>query len=190
MEFWIFVLSVAALILIYPYARAFFKRLSLRSKLLRLCKEKEYNLIPNKVFWFFGGSEGKDCDFYVETPADIYSVKLFGMKKKWSVLYLLEGGEYMIRNYIAAISFSGQGLRFPIDSKPQKLPGYNFRINFKSEWDIKTPHNILLINPVCHDIMRRSKNGKEARVGAGEAFDGMEIYPLTRFLGELESKNE
>lgn len=96
----------------------------------------------------------------------------------------------MIRKFIAAISFGGQGVRFPIDSKSQKLPGYNFRINFKSEWDIKTPHNILLINPVCHDIMRRSKNGKEARVGAGETFNGMEIYPLTRFLGELEAKNE
>ena len=190
MKFWIFVLSVVALFLIYPYIRAFFKRLILCSKLLRLCKKKEYSLIPNKALWFFGGNREKDCDFYVETPTDIYSVKLFGMKKKWSVLYLLEGGEYMIRNYIATISFCGQGMLFPIDSKPQKLPGYNFRLNFKSEWDIKTPHNILLINPVCHDIMRRSKNGKEERVGAGEAFSGIEIYPLARFLGELESKNE
>ena len=190
MGFWIFVFSVAALFLIYPYIRVFFKRLVLQTKLLRLCKNKKYNLIHNSIFWFFGGKKGTACDFYIETPDEIYSVKLFGMKKKWSVLYLLEGGEYMIRKFIAAISFGGQCVRFPIDSKSQKLPGYNFRINFKSEWDIKTPHNILLINPVCHDIMRRSKNGKEARVGAGETFNGMEIYPLTRFLGELEAKNE
>ncbi len=189
MDFWILVLSVAVLILLYPYARIFFKRLSLCSKIVLLCKKKKYNLIKTKAFWFFGGKKGTSCDFYIETPAEIFSVKLFGWKNKWSMLLLHDSGDYSVRKFIILFS-AGQSIRNPIDLPPHSLPFYNFRTDFRGEWDLKTPRNILLIHPVGFEIHRRSQNGREKIIGAGETWRGMQVYSLARFLGELESKNE
>ncbi len=189
MDFWIPVLSVAALIFAYPYVRVFAKRLSLKAKIMRLCKANNYHFIRNRAFWFLGGKKGSSCDFYIETPTEIYSVKLLGMKKKWSMLLLHENGDYSIRKFIMLL-FAGQTIHFPIESSPCPLPAYNFRKDFNNDWDIKTPHNILLVNPVGFDIRRRSQNGREKIIGAGETWRDIQVYSLARFLGELESKNE
>lgn len=130
------------------------------------------------------------CDFYVETPTEVYAVKLFGMKKKTAELIFKQNGEYFERHYLALISNNGGGVRFPMEKKPKKLPDYDFRHRYRMEWEIKSPHNVLLINPVCREIHRQVQHGVEKLLGAGDVVNGMEIYSLSRFLGELEKNDD
>ena len=187
MEFWHIGVGVCALIILYPYIRCFFKRLICTSKIKKVVQNKGYNLHATHLFWFLGSKHGKKCDLYIETANEVFAVKLFGMPRRFSILVLKENGEYFIRNFIALISSIGQGIRFPIDSKPKPMPVYDFRYKYRDEWEIKTPRRVLLVNPVSMEFKRQPHHGGEVTVGAGEIVNGMEIDSLPRLLGDLES---
>ena len=186
MDFWIFIVCSAGVIVGFPYIRCFLKRLICMRKIKTLCRNKGYKTYPAHPFWFLGNKYGKKCDLYIETANEMFSVKLFGMPKKWAVLILKENGEYFIRNFIALISSIGQRICFPIDSKPKPMPVYDFRYKYRDEWEIKTPHNVLLVHPVSMEIRLQPNFSSEVIVGAGDVVNGMEIQSLSRFLGELE----
>jgi hypothetical protein len=186
MDFWIFILCAAVVITGFPYIRCFFKRLKCVYKIKRLCRNKNYKIHATHPLWFLGSKHTKKCDLYIETANEVFAVKLFGMPKRFSILVLKENGEYFIRNFIALISSIGQGIRFPIDSKPKPMPVYDFRYKYRDEWEIKTPHNVLLVNPVSMEVRLQPNFGSEVIVGAGDVVNGMEIQSLSRFLGELE----
>ena len=78
MEVFLFILSVVLVINLYPYLRTGVKRVLMVGKLKKFCRENEYMLIPVGRFWMFAHRLGKNCDFYIETPDTVYSVKLFG----------------------------------------------------------------------------------------------------------------
>lgn len=168
------------------YVRCFFKRLICRSKINKICKRKGYQLHATHACWFFGKKHSKKCDLYIETKNEIFSIKLFGMPKRSAVLIIKENGEYFVRSFMALISY-GAALRSPIDGKAKTMPVYDFRYKYKDEWEIKTPRNILLVNPVSMEIRRQPQHGDEVIVGAGDIVNGMEIHSLPRLLGDLES---
>lgn len=183
MDFWIALLGIVALIFAYPYIRCFFKRLICAQKLIKICRKKRYFLSKTHLFWFLGGKHSERCDCYIETPTEVFAVKLFGVKRRLTVLMLKTNGEYFIRSFIAF----GTGAHIALNSKSRALPRYNFRYSYKDEWEIKTPRNIFLVNPAAMEIRRKPDNGPETIIGAGETVNGMEISTLSRFLGELES---
>ena len=187
MEFWYALIGIVAIIVFFPYIRCFFKRLKCANKIKRLCQNKNYKIHATHPLWFLGSKHTKKCDFYIETANEVFAVKLFGMPRRFSVLVLKENGEYFIRNFIALISSIGQGIRFPIDSKPKPMPVYDFRYKYRDEWEIKTPRRVLLVNPVSMEFKRQPHHGGEVTVGAGEIVNGMEIDSLPRLLGDLES---
>ena len=187
MEFWYALIGIVALIVFFPYIRCFFKRLACAGKIKKLCRKKGYEMHAAPPLWFLGGKHGAKCDLYVETANEVFAVKLFGMPRRFSILVLKENGEYFIRNFIALISSMGQGIRFPIDSKPKPMPVYDFRYKYRDEWEIKTPRRVLLVNPVSMEFKRQPHHGSEVTVGAGEIVNGMEIDSLPRLLGDLES---
>ncbi len=186
MTFWFLLAGVISIIIAIPYFRFVFKRIKCARELKAVCKKRGYRFIKGSALWLFGGKYGRKCDLYIETPNEIYSVKLFGMKKRRSVLLLWEDGRYSVRNFIAVISF-GTAIQYPIDSKAKNLPAYDFRYRFKEEWEIKTPHNILLVNPVSIEFRRKKPSGAEALLGDGETVNGMRVCSLPRFLSELEN---
>ena len=187
MDFWYVLIGFVAIIALIPYIRCFFKRLKCAYKIKKLCRTKGYKIYAMHLFWFFGSKRGKKCDLYIETANEVFAVKLFGMPRRFSILVLKENGEYFIRNFIALISSIGQGIRFPIDSKPKPMPVYDFRYKYRDEWEIKTPRRVLLVNPVSMEFKRQPHHGGEVTVGAGEIVNGMEIDSLPRLLGDLES---
>ena len=186
MTFWFLLAGVISIIIAIPYFRFVFKRIKCACLIKKVCKKRKFRSFAVKPLWFFGCKYGKNCDVYIETPNGIYSVKLFEMKKRKSVLLLWSDGRYSVRNFIAVISF-GTAIQYPIDSKAKKLPAYNFRCKFREEWETKTPHSILLVNPVSMEFRRKKQSGEENIIGDGAAVNGMRICSLPRLISELEN---
>lgn len=185
MKFWLILITIIAIIIGYPYIRCFFKRLRLRRRIVRTCEEKGCRLHPTHRLWWLGHKRGSSCDFYIETPSRILSIKLFGLRRHRDVLIFTSDRKWFIRRFLAFVSNIGTSLRLPVESKTLALSDYDFRRDFHLDWEIKTPNNILLIHPTCHEIRRRVSNGTEVIIGAGDTVDGMAIYSLSRFLGLL-----
>jgi len=182
MDFWIFILCAAVVITGFPYIRCFIKRIICAVKLTYVCKKKHYVLHKTNPLWFLGHKYSPKCDCYIETPNSLYSVKLFGVSRHSSILLFKEDGTYFIRRHLYILPFVG----YTFDSKPRTLPVYNFRYRFAQDWEIKTPHNVLLVNPVSMEVRLQPNFGPEVIIGAGDVVNGTEIQPLARFLGELE----
>lgn len=186
MEFWIIVAAAAALIFGYPYIRCFFKRLILAAKLKAVCRRHGFGLYGTHFLWFFGVRRGRSCDFRIETKEEILSVKLFGASRRATILLFTEDGKYFVRSFIAFVGVSSY-FRNSIDGIMRKTVPYDFRRGFRDEWEIKSPKNILLVNPVCHEIRWKARNGAEKILGAGEPVNGAEIYSLANLTGYLEA---
>ncbi len=186
MEFWYTLIGIAALIVLLPYIRCFFKRLSCMRKIHKVCRNKGYKMHAAHQFWFLGSRHSKKCDLYIETENEVFAIKLFGMLRRRTILIFKENGEYFIRSFIAFAPY-GLPIRFPIDSKSKQLPLYDFRYKYQQSWEIKTPRHILLVNPVSMEFKRQPQYSREMTVGAGENVNGMEIDSLPRLLGDLES---
>ena len=173
--------GMIALILVYPYLRCFWKRLLCFVKVKRFCKKMNYNLYGTHCFWFLGSKYNRACDFYVETPDEVYAVKLFAVLRRTSMLIFREEGTYFFRRFLGVL-----WIPFWWNTKLKPLIGYSFRYQYKAEWMRKTTHNILLVNPIAMDIFRQAKNGYEDAVGLGDEIFGMKLYSLSRFLETLE----
>ena len=186
MDFWYALIGIVTFVAFFPYIRCFFKRLKCAGKIKSLCHSKGYKIHATHPLWFLGSKQAKKCDLYIETANEVFAIKLFGMPRRMSVLVLKENGEYFIRSFIALISYGGV-IRFPINGKPKPMPDYDFRYKYKNEWEIKTPRNVLLVNPVSMEFRRQPHHGSEVIVGAGDIVNGMEIDSLPRLLGDLES---
>jgi hypothetical protein len=186
MDFWYALIGIIAFIVLFPYIRCVFKRLTCMGKIKKLCRRKGYQTHETHPFWFLGNKHQKKCDLYIETANEVFAIKLFGMPRRRTVLLFKQNGEYFIRSFIAFASY-GSVMRFPMNGNPKAMPAYDFRYKYKDDWEIKTPRHILLVNPVSMEFRHQSQNGHETIVGAGELVNGMEIHSLPRLLGELES---
>ena len=185
MEFWILLIGIVTLVVLFPYIRCLIIRLSGIGKIKKVCKIKGYILYPTHKFWCLGSKRSLKCDIYIETENDVFSIKLFGMPRKRSVLIINENQEYIIRNYIVVFSYS-PGVREPFDSKPKQMPAYDFRYKFKNEWESKALHNVLLVNPAPMEFIRRPKNGGDVPIGSGDMVDGTQIYCTSFFIEYLK----
>lgn len=174
------------LIIFFPSLRLMIKRIGLSSKIRKVCRKHCFNVIPTHKLWYLGRRTSDFCDIYIETKYEILAIKLFSVTKKNSILIFDENGSYINRKRrpITLGSFAN------VDSSAKRIPDYNFRYNYDSRWEIKTPKNILLINPVCNEILYRKRNGIEYILGSGDVVNGMYIYPLSRFVGLLEHIND
>lgn len=184
MKFWLIVGCVVLLYLLYPIFRCFVKRMIGAAKLTRACRKMNYQLYKTHPLWFLGNKNGKACDFYLETPDCVYSVKLFGVPKYHTMLVFKANGDYFIRNHLAFVAWASF-VKYDLNGKPKSLPKYDFRCGYREEWEIKTPRNILLIHPVAMEVRFQPRIGPEVIVGAGNVVNGMEIQSMSRFLGEL-----
>ena len=190
MEFWIGLLSVVIFILSLPYIRSLIKRIIMVCRLEIVCKKQKLKLHPTHLFWMLGRCSGSSYDFYIETEHEIYSVKLFGVPRRLSVLIFMDNGKYFKRYYLAFISYTTSIVHYPIDGKKKNFQDYDFRKNFRMEWEIKTPRNILLIHPVCREIRYQPDRGGERIIGAGAFIYNCEIESLSRLISELETSHE
>ncbi len=193
MNFWIFLAAAAAVILLYPYLRVTVKRIIMTVKLQKLCKKLGYTLYPTHHLWFFGDKHNNSCDLHIETPHEIYSVKLFSMKSRNAELVFKWNGkyyEYFIRNFLCFTSNIGALVQIPMEKKAKPFQAYDFNRGYKQEWYTKIHRRILLVNPVCREIRLQTKHDTEILRGSGDEVNGAQIYSLSRFLGELEHNED
>lgn len=182
MEGILYLLVFFGIIVVYPYIRCFFKRLYCYIKVKRFCKKRSYSLVGTHSFWFFGQKNDNVCDFYIETEEDVYAVKFFAMLRRRTMLILREDRTYFIRKFQGVL-----WIPFFWNTKLKPLTSYTFRYKYKTEWNKKKCHNILLVNPISMDIFRQAMNGYEDAVGIGDEMYGMKIFSLSRFLETLEA---
>ena len=177
---------VILLLLLLPLIRLLFKRIILLESIRKICKRQNFNIKPTYFLWVFGSNSVSKCNFFIETKNVIFSVKIFGVLKHKSILIINSNRTYSLRKRrpIALTSFAN------VDSNPKFIPEYNFRFNYSPEWEIKSRRDILLINPVCKEVIYKNRNNKEILIGSGDVINGMYIYSLSRFLGVLESIND
>jgi len=166
--------------------RFLYKRILCAKKLRKICRNSNYNFHKTHPLWLLGGKNTQKCDCYIETPSEVFAIKLFGMPRRSTVLVFKANGEYFIRSFIAIISY-GSAMRFPLNSKPKPMPTYNFRYKYRDECEIKTPRRVLLVNPVSMEFRRQPECGSEVLIGAGDIVNGMEIDSLPRLLNDLEN---
>ena len=186
MKFLLLVLAFIALLWLFPFIRIFCKRLSLRRRLIAACNKNGWQLSPTHRFWYFGRKSDERCDFHIVTKHDVYSVKLFAVKRRSSTLVLTGGHGYFIRGYLGLIGIYGGAATIPLDGRRQVLPQYRFREGFDASWEIKHHHKILLLSPTPFEIRRIPQYGREEIVGAGELVLDMHLYSLSRLLGRIE----
>ena len=125
MDFWCAFIGVITVITVFPYIRCLFKRIIFRSKVIKKCKKKGYQLYTTHLFWFLGNKHSKRCDLFIKTEHEVLAIKLFGVARRCSMLIIKENGEYFIRRFIALISYVGI-VYFPFISKPKHMPKYDF----------------------------------------------------------------
>ena len=182
MDFWIFVAVILGLVMAYPFIRCFCKRMSCQNKIKKICKRKNYVLHKTHTLWFLGRKNGKNCDCYIETPTQIFSVKLFAVKRRKKKIVLQEGGTYFYRRYFFFASRKGAlagSLVQSIDGKLKTMQEYNFRYKLKEEWESKNLRNVLLINPVPIEILYRKYHDSERIAGSGDVINGMEFWSFS-----------
>lgn len=185
MEVYLIAAAIVLILWLFPFARIFCKRISMRRKLQKVCNTKGYSLHPAHRFWLFGRRMGKSCDFYIETPYTLYAVKLFGIKNKKHDLILDRGGNFAVRRHFNFLSWFSKS-RLSTNLRSRRIPDYDFRAAFRDEWYRKGICPVLLLHPGCAEI-RLNTGNSEVIIGNSEAFAGMILYTLSGFLSELES---
>jgi len=170
-----FVLAVIALIVVWAYARCFFKRLTCMVKLRRACRK--YGLrLEARPLWFLGSRYSKRCDLVIRGAKASFAVKLFGCLWPLKSLILREYGEYFFRAHTAFLMV----IMDVFDGYPHTLPAYRFPPE-----DGLRP--ILLINPMPLEIRLQPSNGLEQVSGTGDTICNMEIANLSHLLRLMEN---
>ena len=185
MEVYILIGSIVAVLAAIPFIRIFCKRLSMKRRITRACLAEGAVLHPAHRGWLLGRRMGKRCDFYIETPTTVYAVKLFASHKRSQYLIFTDDGCVYSRKFLNFINRYGTGPRYSKDSKPRKLPDYDFRFGYKDEWASKEFCPVLLLNPTSIEVHRNTVR-KETIVSSGETVAGMTLHTLPSLLNELE----
>lgn len=182
--------TICAIILffvLYPYLRIFVKRVIMCLKLKSLCHSSGFVLIPAHRLWFLGRNRGAICDFYIETPDSVFSVKLFSVKHRLTELRFIPDGKYYTIRYIPIFNKCS----IPIESKKRAIVNYNFREKPKNEWYLKDIKNVLLVNPICYNIYYKEMfSNHEKVICSGDIIYGMTLYSFSGFRRALRYENE
>ena len=181
MEYLLLSIILLLLIISPTFLRYIIKRIVLSCKLKKFCKTHNYSIIAAHKLWMFGFQNNNHNDFYIETPNDIYSVKLFGVLRRKYILIFTDSNEYLFRRAPAIRQMAS-----PTDGPVHQLPNFDFHHNYQNEWNEKVTHPVLLVNPVGVEVRSKSNRGVEEIISAGEMLNGMEIYSLASFTEHLQ----
>ena len=200
MELLLGVVGIGIVCFCFPYIRCFFKRLTLRSKITGVCREKGYHLQEMHAFWFFGGKNGKNCDCVIETAKEVFAIKLFGMPRRKRILVFTEQKEYFTRIVAGVLLL----LKESFDGNAKQFPEYDFVPACTMVSGDKKLRKILLVNPVPMEMMFRKERGKETKLShfpmenipketakerilsPGDELYGLEVANLSWLIKELE----
>ena len=170
------------LLYVIPALRCFFKRIGCAMKLRHLCSRPGVTLRGTHPFWFLGSRSCKGCDLLIDTPSQVFAIKLFGVMHSGRVLVFRETGEYFFRRYASILLFVFN----VFDGAFRQLPEYDFS---KGE-DLaagRTRRDVLLLNPIPMEVRFQPHSGQEAVTGPGDDLFGMELASLSHLIRIVEN---
>lgn len=185
MTFWGQVTTFVLIVVSVPFVRAIVKRLIFYYKITKVCERKGFLIHPTHLLWLFGINFMKRCDFHIETPDEIISVKLFGALRRFRVLILNEEKRYFYRYFIVFFSPFGP-IFYPIETRKKYLPNYNFKYKVRPEWLDKKTTEVLLVNPVSIEARFKKVRGEEYILYPKIYFKGMMFSNSTYLLSYLD----
>lgn len=187
MHWWLYFLIAIAIILLFPYIRFLLKRIFLRFKIKSFCKREGLTLHSTSPLWWLGVRRGGGCNFYIETPKSVYSIKLFPTLSKQSCVHFLENGSYYIEKFLVLFGRWGASVRFSLKSRIRTIKSLDFKYKFNDEWSTKKLCQTILVNPTCVSI--RLKDGDNERlVCDGDKLFEARAFGLKGLLNEISGK--
>ncbi len=188
MRWWLCFSVAIAIILLFPYIRFIFKRISMHLKLKTFCKREGLTLHSTRPFWWLGVRRGGGCNFYIETPKTIYSVKLFSTLSKQSCVHFLENRNYYIENFLVIFGSWGTSAKFSLKSRIRMMKSLDFKYKFNDEWNTKSLSQILLINPTCRAIKLKINDNERFVCDGDELFEAR-AFGLKGLLNEIKAQS-
>ena len=148
---------------IYRNARFYCKRHIMKRKLTRICAEQGYDI-----------SFGSSKETVISNGNECVSIKIIGAKSKHARLVFFCDGEYRFEYKLTIpLRFEGSSV-FCFSGRKRKLD---------------SSADILLVCPVCREIIKREDNGEEIMLGGGDDAFGMRLYSLSGFAEVLREAN-
>lgn len=178
---WLLVIA-AVLFYVLPALRSFIKRLTCAMKLRRLCRRTGATLQGTHPLWFLGRRNCRKCDCVIETPTQVFAVKLFGVMHGGRVLVLRETGEYFFRRYASILLF----IFNVFDGSFRRLPEYDFSRGEQLAAG-RARRDILLLNPIPMEVRVQPHSGQEFVTGPGDEVFGMELASLSHLMRIVEN---
>ncbi|MBQ8146910.1 MAG: hypothetical protein IJ039_09020 [Clostridia bacterium] len=186
MPWWSYILIALAVILMVPYIRLLFKRISLYFMLKSFCKQEKLILHRSSMLWWLGIKKGGRCNFYIEAPDSIYSVKLFPVLKRKCCFHFLEERKYYIEKFLIFFGLYGSSARFSFKSRIHNLGELNFKYKFNEEWNTKEFIPILLFNPTCASVKLKTDNNEQV-IGDGDAVYEFYIFGMKGLMKKISN---
>lgn len=188
-ELWVKVLIGAAAVLFVAVklTRTLRKRRTFCKKLKKLCKSQNYRLtyVQNffqSLFW-----SGNREDFILETGSCVYYVRYLTVRKYRSSLYFEKNDAIKLVKLPLNNKFT---LIFDAKTRTKYYP-IDFTIDEKisSIWKNKRQIKALVVNPVCAEMLYKSKDGGYESTGNGGEHFGYTVFTGSGFL-ETVRRNE
>lgn len=172
--------SIVAVLVLVVFLRIAVKRISFSIRLKSLCKDNKFSFLATKKLWFLGWTRGKKCDFLVETPECVYSVKLIGSWTRRNPFNFIDEEHYSVRNLF--FQFSAAAKEVPYDVKLKSR--YDFASFAPENLAGKRVCPIILMNPVS-GMVTRSAEGALLPVSNGDRVPEGTFHSASSFLERL-----
>lgn len=167
---------------VIPALRCFFKRVGCAVKLQRLCRRLNFTLQGTHVLWFLGRRGRRGCDCVIETPAQVFAIKFFGVMHGGRVLVFRETGEYFFRRFSSILMFIFDAF----DGAFRRLPEYDFSRG-EAVANGRARRDVLLLHPIPMEVRIQPHSGQESVTGPGDELFGMELASLSHLVRILEN---
>lgn len=174
-----------------PVYRFIGKRISFFLRLRRICRVKNFHLIPLHRFWIFPLRCGDTFDFAIETRDDAYAVKFFGVWRKHDEVRFGPDAVYCIRHYLGFLSRFGEAVLLTLWDSPEKpLPVYRYPHEITESFGAKLWKPFLLMHPVGYSIRLMDARGSSVQICSGDRAGRYQITSAFQFLETLQCAPE
>lgn len=189
-ELWVKVLLgvLAGGFAVFRLTRTLRKRRRFCKKLKRLCRAKKYRLTYVQNFFQSLVWSGNREDFVLETGGCVYYVRYLTVRKYRSSLYFEKPDAIKLIKRPLNNKFT-----LIFDMKPRtKYYPIDFTIDerLSTIWGNKKQIKALVVNPVCAEMLYKSKDGGYESTGSGGEHYGYTVFTGSGFIETVKRDGE
>lgn len=179
MPFLISFLVLFAILLVTPLIKFACLRLGLRSELKKVCRKQGFTFTPACKRAFLGSRRRACCDFHIETPECVWSVKMIGYATRRVLIRFCDERHVELADHRFRAPKVADAREK--DFKPETLPEYDFK--FASPKAKKPRRRVYLLTP---SVMDHSVAGSKGYIPEGAYVGKINILYPKAFLEILE----